>query len=142
MVRSGETPVLPLAVALAFLAVILSEAKNLLLARGAFVFLAQDIRPIFAYAVCMEIGGYSRDVDLERLGPSVALAAAQIFAIRNARRPAEYDASLSNREIEAEVDFAVHLAGMIVVQAARKHPALFRKKDTPWYKPSDDDVQL
>ena len=88
----------------------------------------------------MEIGGYTRDVDLERLGASVALAAAQIFAIRNARLPPYYDATLSNRDIEAEVDFAVQMAGMVIIRATQKYPALFRKKDTPWYKPSAEDV--
>ncbi len=88
----------------------------------------------------MKVGGHNREIDYERLGATLVIAAAIILAIRTARRPPLYDESFSNRDWGDEMDFATKVAGHLVSTATRRKPEFFKHKDVPWYMPDDEDV--
>ncbi len=88
----------------------------------------------------MKVGGYNREIDLERLGPTLMISASIILAIRTAKRPPEYSENLSNRDWEAELDFAVKIASRLLDAATRRKPEFFRHKDIAWHMPTDEDT--
>ena len=89
----------------------------------------------------MKVGGHNREIDYERLGATLVIAAAIILAIRTARKPPRYDEGFSNRDWEEEMDFATRVAGHLVNAATRRKPEFFKHKDVAWYEPDDQDVQ-
>jgi hypothetical protein len=89
----------------------------------------------------MTIGGYKKEIDYERLGPTMMIAASLILAVRTARRPTEYSDNLSNREWEEEFAFAVKVASSLLSIAIQRKPELFKHKDVAWHVPDDSDVQ-
>ena len=89
-------------------------------------------------------GGYTKEVDRERLGPTLDIAASMIVAIRTARmlKP-EGDPLLSNRELDEEIDRALKLAQRVLSSATHRWPEMFRQKEVPaWYEPDGTDVML
>ena len=65
----------------------------------------------------------------QRLGPTMMISASLILAIRTAKRPPEYSKYLSNRDYEAELEFAVKVAGRLLDTAIRRKPG-FSKQGT------------
>jgi hypothetical protein len=88
----------------------------------------------------MTIGGYKKEIDYERLGPTMMIAASIILAIRTAKRPPGYSESLSNRDWEEEFEFAVKVASALLGIAIHRKPELFKHKDVAWHVPDDSDV--
>ncbi len=90
---------------------------------------------LFAYTLLMRTGGYKREINLERLDPSLLIAASLVLPVRTAKRPAP-DAQCSS----ADWDSSVRIAHMVLTQAIQKYPGLFQHKNVPWYVPTDEDV--
>lgn len=93
----------------------------------------RNIRLLFAILANVDIGGYNREIDFERLGRVMVIGAYLILAIRTAKRAAIRHPTASDPELASEVDYAVHLAGRIISHATSSHKGMFRKKDVPWY---------
>lgn len=87
----------------------------------------------------MRIGGYNKQVDFERLGGALVLAASVILAIRTAKKESLRHVDVSNRDWEEEVDHALKLAHMLMAHATARYPQSFRQKDVPWYVPEEED---
>jgi hypothetical protein len=68
-----------------------------------------------------------KQIDLEKLGGSLVIGAAVILAIRTARREPTFDPRDSNRDWDAEMDFALGVAKMLLSRATAKHAELFRQ---------------
>lgn len=68
-----------------------------------------------------------RQVDLEKLGGALVVAAAVILAIRTASRDPIFNPRDSNREWEAEMDFALNVASALLFRATCDHAELFRQ---------------
>lgn len=68
-----------------------------------------------------------RMIDLKRLGGTLVVGAAVILAIRTARREPRYETNLSNRDWEAEIDFALTLTSALLERATTKHAELFHQ---------------
>ena len=99
-----------------------------------------QIRLSFAYTPSMKVGGQTRQIDLERLGPSLVIAASLVLAVRTAKWTV-LDGRYSNADWTKEIENSVQIAHMILSQAIRKYPGLFQHKNVPWYVPTDEDVQ-
>ena len=87
----------------------------------------------------MEIGGYNEKIDFERLGGVMVIGACLILAIRTAKRAAVRHPTASQRDLESEVDYAVHLASRVISHATATKSGMFRKKNVPWYVANDED---
>lgn len=88
----------------------------------------------------LNVAGYRKEPALNRLGPTLVIAAAIIVAVRTARQAALYDGRVSNREIEAEVGFALDIAGVILAAALARWPGHFIQQEVPWYEPDSREV--
>jgi len=78
--------------------------------------------------------------DWSKLGPSLLIAACLILAIRTAEWPAQFDEKLSNHDLDAEIDYAAHLAIRVLSKLISREEGIFPQKRVPWYQPSDEDV--
>ncbi len=87
----------------------------------------------------MEIAGHKKEVDLNRLGPTLVIASSLILAIRTARWPRILVDTASAPEWDAEVEQSVKMAHRILSHLISKSPFLFQCKDVPWYQPSEDE---
>ncbi len=74
------------------------------------------------------------------MGPSLLIATCLILAIRTAKWAARSDASLSEVDLDQEIDHAAHLATRVLAKLAARNPELFPSMKDPWYKPTDADV--
>ena len=97
------------------------------------------IRFLFAYTAFVKVGGHNRQVDFERLGPSLVIAASLVLAIRTAKK-AVPGAQFSKADWDKEIDDAVEVAHMVLTKAIQKHPGVFQHKSVPWFMPDDQDV--
>lgn len=88
----------------------------------------------------IEVGGHYERIDFPKLGPSLLIASALILAIRTARRAADYDPHLSNKDLEKEIDYAIGLAHSLLSKLLSKHDSLFPQKKEPWYQATDEDI--
>lgn len=70
---------------------------------------------------------YDRKIDYERLGGVLVIGAAIILAIRTARREPIYDLHGSNRDWDAEIDFALKLTKAVLGHATAEHAEMFRQ---------------
>jgi hypothetical protein len=71
-----------------------------------------------------DIGGFEDRPDWPKMGPSLLIATCLIPAIRTAKRPAISNSHTSSPELDAEIDYAAHLAG-------RCYRILFPGMDSP-----------
>ena len=79
----------------------------------------------------MEVGCYRERVELPKLGPSLLIASALILAIHTAKWPADYDARLSNKNLEKEIDFAIGQANSVPSKLLTKQESLFSQRREP-----------
>ena len=64
----------------------------------------------------LDIGGYDQRPDWPKMGPSLLIAACIILAVRTAKWPVRFaKTTTSDRELDVEIENAVHLAGPGVV---------------------------
>lgn len=87
----------------------------------------------------MEIGGYNKEPDLFKLGPSMLIASCLILAIRTAKWAAVVHPTASERSLEVEIDYAIHLADRVLGRLVGRKAYLFASKQVPWYIADDKD---
>ena len=87
-----------------------------------------------------KIGGYRDCPDWPKLGPSLLLATCLILAIRTAKWLPKSDAGLSERDLEKEIDYAVHLSRRVLSALVSRCESIFPHKREVWYQPFDEDV--
>jgi hypothetical protein len=88
----------------------------------------------------LEVGGYHDRRDWPKMGPSVLIATCLILAIRTAKWPPHFDSSLSEVDLDREIDYAAHLASRVLSRLSQRSPELFPSKKQPWYAVNDEDV--
>ena len=47
---------------------------------------------------------------------------------------------MSDRDLDAEVEHAIHLASLVFSALVSHHQNIFPQKRQPWFMPNDDDV--
>jgi hypothetical protein len=87
-----------------------------------------------------KVGGFRREVDYQKLGPSLLIASSLVLAIRTARWPPTHSDGLSHTDWSKEVEHSVRIARMVLSHLTSSSPELFQMKDSPWYAPTDADV--
>jgi hypothetical protein len=86
-----------------------------------------------------EIGGFMQSPDWPKMGPSLLIASCLILAVRTAKWPPRASGlTSSDRDLDAEVDNAIHLAGRGVLVG--RHEPLFPKTTKPWFMPDEEDI--
>jgi hypothetical protein len=86
------------------------------------------------------VGGFRKEVEQERLGPTLAIAASLVLGIRTAKWPATHSEGLSDAEWDKEIEHSVRIARTVLSHLTTRYPELFRSRDVPWYVAADDDV--
>jgi hypothetical protein len=102
-----------------------------------FILLAYSF--FIRYTRAMQIGGYNKEPDWVRLGPSLLIASCVILAIRTAKWAARTGQTNSERDLEVEIDHSIHLAGRVLGVLVSRKANLFPSKDVPWYVADDAD---
>lgn len=87
-----------------------------------------------------QVGGYRREVDHQKLGPSLLIASSLVLAIRTARWSPTHSDGLSQVDWTAEVEHSVRIAKVVLSHLTSRSPELFQTKDVPWYVATDDEV--
>ena len=100
------------------------------------------VRYFFAHTLCMglEIGGYENHPDWPKMGPSLLIATCLILAIRTAKWPSNYDAKMSEMDLNREIEYAAHLADRVLSTLTAKKSLIFPSAKKPWYQANDEDV--
>jgi hypothetical protein len=89
----------------------------------------------------LDIGGYEQRPDWPKMGPPLLIAACLVLAIRTAKWPPRSSGgTISDRELEVEVENAVHLAGRVLSSLVSRHGAMFPSKKEPWFVPNGEDT--
>ena len=86
------------------------------------------------------IGGYRREVDHQKLGPTLLIASSLVLAIRTARWPPTHSDGVSHTDWDKEVEHSVRIAKIVLSHLTSRCPELFQTKDVPWYIPVDNEV--
>jgi hypothetical protein len=86
------------------------------------------------------VGGFRKEVEQERLGATLAIAASLILGVRTAHWPATHSEGLSDAEWDREIEHSVRMARTVLSHLTTKHPELFRSREVPWYVTTDEDV--
>jgi hypothetical protein len=86
-----------------------------------------------------KVGGHRDEVDQQKLGPAMVIAAGLILGMRTIRWEATHSDSLSSTEWEKEVEHSVRVAKRVLTFLTTRHPDLFQSKKVPWYVANDDD---
>lgn len=86
------------------------------------------------------VGGFRKEVEQERLGPTLAIAASLVLGIRTAKWPATHGEGLSDAEWDKEIEHSVRIARTVLTHLTTRHPDLFRSRNVPWYVATDEDV--
>ena len=89
----------------------------------------------------LDIGGYDQKPDWPKMGPSLLIASCLILAIRTAKwSPRASGGTASDRELDVEVEHAIHLAGRVLSHLVSKRQSIFPQKREPWFVPNGEDV--
>jgi hypothetical protein len=86
------------------------------------------------------IGGYRREVDIQKLGPALLITSSLVLAIRTAKWSATHSDGLATVEWDQEVEHSARVARIVLSHLAARHPELFQVKDVPWFLATDEDV--
>jgi hypothetical protein len=92
-------------------------------------------------AMGLYFGGFHDRPDWPKIGPSLLIATCLILAIRTAKWTQRSDNSLSDRDLEIEIDFAAHMANRVLSKLMTKCEEIFPQKKEPWYHANDEDVR-
>ncbi len=85
------------------------------------------------------VGGYEDRPDWPKMGPSLLIATALILAIRTARKPPTFAVTDSGRDLEAEIEYAAHLAGRVLGILIHRKPDIFPSRKHAWHVANDED---
>lgn len=88
----------------------------------------------------MEVGGYTKQPDWVKLGPSLLVAASLVLAIRTAKWTTNSCETSSSPEWEVEVDRSVQIARRVLSHLLAHSAQLFPSKDVPWHQPGEDEA--
>jgi hypothetical protein len=88
----------------------------------------------------MEVGGYNKEPDWVKIGPSLLVAASLVLAIRTAKWTNQDTGTASSPEWDVEVERSIKIAHRVLSSLLARSPHLFAQKNVPWYQPSDEDV--
>jgi hypothetical protein len=88
----------------------------------------------------MKVGGYRREVDHQKLGPALLIAASLVLAIRTARWSPTHSDGLANVDWQKEVEHSVRIAKIVLSHLTAHSPELFASKDVYWYVATDEEV--
>lgn len=86
------------------------------------------------------IGGFRKEVEQERLGPTLAIAASLVLGIRTAKWPVTHSEGLSDAEWDKEIENSVRIARTVLSHLTTRHPELFRSREVPWYVATEEDM--
>jgi hypothetical protein len=87
----------------------------------------------------LDVGGFEDRPDWPKMGPSLLIATCLILAIRTAKRPAVFDASLSSTDLEDEIRYSAHPARRVLSMLMSDNEAIFPRRKEPWYQPNGED---
>ena len=87
-----------------------------------------------------KIGGYRREVDYQKLGPSLLIASSLVLAIRTARWPPTHSDGLAHTDWNKELEHSVRIARMMLSHLTSRSPEMFSMRDVPWYTATDSEV--
>jgi hypothetical protein len=88
-----------------------------------------------------EIGGFTQSPDWPKMGPSLLIASCIILAVRTAKWPPRASGETSSdRDLDVEIDHAIHLAGRVFGVLVGRHELLFPQITKKWFMPLDEDV--
>jgi hypothetical protein len=87
-----------------------------------------------------QIGGVRSEVDYQKLGPALLIAASLVLAIRTARWPATHSDGLAEVDWQKEVEHSARVAKVMLTHLTSRFPSLFTSRSVPWYQATDDDV--
>jgi len=76
----------------------------------------------------MEIGGFNKEPDWVKLGPSLLIASSLVLAIRTAKWSRNTVSTASQIEWEAEVEHSIAIARRVLSHLLAKSPHLFQQK--------------
>jgi hypothetical protein len=89
----------------------------------------------------LDIGGYEQRPDWPKMGPSLLIAACLVLAIRTATwPPRSVGSTTADRDLDVEIENAIHLAGRVLSSLASQHGAIFPSKKEPWFVPNGEDT--
>jgi hypothetical protein len=88
----------------------------------------------------MEVGGFNKEPDWVKLGPSLLIASSVILAIRTAKWAARRNEANSDRDLEIEIDHSIQLANQVLTTLVSRKANLFPSKAVPWYVADDEGV--
>lgn len=88
-----------------------------------------------------EIGGFIQSPDWPKMGPAMLIASCLILAVRTAKWPPRASGeTTSDRDLDVEVDNAIHLAGRVFGVLVGRHETLFPHTRKPWFQPDEEDI--
>jgi hypothetical protein len=88
-----------------------------------------------------EIGGFIQSPDWPKMGPSMLIASCLILAVRTAKWPPRASGeTTSDRDLDTEVDNAIHLASRVLGVLVSRHEVLFPHISKPWFMPDEEDI--
>jgi len=89
----------------------------------------------------LDIGGYEQRPDWPKMGPALLIAACLILATQTAHWPPRRSGGTdSDRELEVEIENAIHLAGRVLSTLVSRKQSIFPQKKEPWFVPNGEDV--
>jgi hypothetical protein len=74
------------------------------------------------------------------MGPSLLIASRLVLAIRTARWAPRCDPSLSEQDLNIEIDFAAQVSHRVPRRLMAKFETLFPQRKEPSYQANDEDV--
>jgi hypothetical protein len=86
------------------------------------------------------IGGYRREVDIEKLGPALLIASSLVLAIRTAKWSPIHSDGLAIVDWDKEVEHSARVAKIVFSHLTARHPELFQATNVPWFVATDEDV--
>ena len=86
------------------------------------------------------VGGISKEVDYQKLGPALLIASSLVLAIRTARWSATHSDGLADVDWQKEVEHSARVGKMMLTHLISRFPNLFTSRDVPWYETTDEDV--
>ena len=86
------------------------------------------------------VGGFRKEVEQERLGPIMAIAACLVLGIRTAKWPATHSDELCDADWDKEIEHSARIARTMLSHLTTRHPELFRSREVPWHVATDEDV--
>jgi hypothetical protein len=85
------------------------------------------------------VGRFIQSPDWPKMGPSLLIASCLI--VRTAKWPPRASGeTTSDRDLDLEIDNAIHLAGRVFGVLVGRHEILFPKTTKPWFMPDEEDV--